>query len=210
MRTLHTTLTIPSQCPLCPHRRRGLATAAAYSSTSVSQASASSDTWDEAASGPFYRPSLLFTCGPFPQKSFLSLLILNSAPLSLLPVIFIRACITTWNDVFVCLFNAYLPSQIVGLFEDNHVCLIHHCKPKARFTEVLNTYLLNKWTKCDYYYAHFTEWLNHLFKLTHLESEGLDLNLDQENVCWVIWSEVKLLSRVRLFATPWTVAYQAP
>ena len=24
------------------------------------------------------------------------------------------------------------------------------------------------------------------------------------------WSEVKLLSRVRLFATPWTVAYQAP
>ena len=26
----------------------------------------------------------------------------------------------------------------------------------------------------------------------------------------VEWSEVKLLSRVRLFATPWTVAYQAP
>ena len=26
----------------------------------------------------------------------------------------------------------------------------------------------------------------------------------------VNWSEVKLLSRVRLFATPWTVAYQAP
>ena len=26
----------------------------------------------------------------------------------------------------------------------------------------------------------------------------------------VKWSEVKLLSRVRLFATPWTVAYQAP
>ena len=24
------------------------------------------------------------------------------------------------------------------------------------------------------------------------------------------WSEVKLLSRVRLFATPWTIAYQAP
>ena len=144
MRTLHTALTIPSQCILCPHCRRGLAPASAYSSTSVSQASASSDTSDEATSGPFYRPSLLFTCGPSPQKSFLSLLILNSAPLSLLPVIFIRACITTWNDVFVCLFNAYLPSQIVGLLEDNHVCLIHHCKPKACFTEVLNTYLLNK------------------------------------------------------------------
>ena len=26
----------------------------------------------------------------------------------------------------------------------------------------------------------------------------------------VKWSEVKLLSHVRLFATPWTVAYQAP
>ena len=26
----------------------------------------------------------------------------------------------------------------------------------------------------------------------------------------VKWSEVKLLSRVRLFATPWTVAHQAP
>ena len=30
-------------------------------------------------------------------------------------------------------------------------------------------------------------------------------------VTWVSRSgEVKLLSRVRLFATPWTVAYQAP
>ena len=32
--------------------------------------------------------------------------------------------------------------------------------------------------------------------------------------CWnnklMKWSEVKLLSRVRLFVTPWTVAYQAP
>ena len=32
--------------------------------------------------------------------------------------------------------------------------------------------------------------------------------------CWnnklMKWSEVKLLSRVRLFATPWTVADQAP
>ena len=34
--------------------------------------------------------------------------------------------------------------------------------------------------------------------------------------CWSLawrilkWSEVKLLSRVRLFATPWTVAYKAP
>ena len=28
--------------------------------------------------------------------------------------------------------------------------------------------------------------------------------------CWGFWSEVKSLSRVWLFATPWTVAYQAP
>ena len=28
--------------------------------------------------------------------------------------------------------------------------------------------------------------------------------------CAIQWSEVKLLSRVQLFATPWTVAYQAP
>ena len=28
--------------------------------------------------------------------------------------------------------------------------------------------------------------------------------------CWEKESEVKVLSRVRLFATPWTVAYQAP
>ena len=27
---------------------------------------------------------------------------------------------------------------------------------------------------------------------------------------WVKWSEVKSFSRVRLFATPWTVVYQAP
>ena len=31
-----------------------------------------------------------------------------------------------------------------------------------------------------------------------------------ENRNCIQWSEVKLLSRVRLFATPWTVAYQAP
>ena len=30
------------------------------------------------------------------------------------------------------------------------------------------------------------------------------------NLLRLWWSEVKLLSRVRLFATPWTVAYQAP
>ena len=29
-------------------------------------------------------------------------------------------------------------------------------------------------------------------------------------VFWMLWSEVKLLSHVLLFATPWTVAYQAP
>ena len=29
-------------------------------------------------------------------------------------------------------------------------------------------------------------------------------------ICLKKWSEVNLLSRVRLFATPWTVAYQAP
>ena len=29
-------------------------------------------------------------------------------------------------------------------------------------------------------------------------------------VCLLKWSEVKLLSRVRLFSTPWSVAYQAP
>ena len=28
--------------------------------------------------------------------------------------------------------------------------------------------------------------------------------------CCLVTSEVKLLSRVRLFVTPWTVAYQAP
>ena len=29
-------------------------------------------------------------------------------------------------------------------------------------------------------------------------------------LCFCPWSEVKLLSRVQLFATPWTVAYYAP
>ena len=28
--------------------------------------------------------------------------------------------------------------------------------------------------------------------------------------CWVKWNEMKSLSHVRLFVTPWTVAYQAP
>ena len=29
-------------------------------------------------------------------------------------------------------------------------------------------------------------------------------------IYWIFWSEVKLLSRVQFFATPWTVAHQAP
>ena len=29
-------------------------------------------------------------------------------------------------------------------------------------------------------------------------------------ILYMKWSEVKLLSHVQLFATPWTVAYQAP
>ena len=33
---------------------------------------------------------------------------------------------------------------------------------------------------------------------------------DHKRVLYLQWSEVKSLSRVRLFATPWTVAYQAP
>ena len=38
------------------------------------------------------------------------------------------------------------------------------------------------------------------------------LRLEEHLPSWseVKWSEVKSLSRVRLFATPWTVAYQAP
>ena len=35
-------------------------------------------------------------------------------------------------------------------------------------------------------------------------------NLEIRNQQDLIWSEVKSLSRVRLFATPWTVAHQAP
>ena len=32
----------------------------------------------------------------------------------------------------------------------------------------------------------------------------------QKKACWDVYCEVKLLSRVRLFVTLWTVAYQAP
>ena len=43
---------------------------------------------------------------------------------------------------------------------------------------------------------------------------GLVRSLQPPDILWihwrVKWSEVKSLSRVRLFATPWTVAYQAP
>lgn len=38
------------------------------------------------------------------------------------------------------LFNVYIPSQTVNLFEDSRICLIHHRLPTARFTEVLNKY----------------------------------------------------------------------
>lgn len=108
----------------------------AYSSVSVSQAFTSSDTLKGGLRAFLQALSPFHLWAISPEE--LSLIILNSAPLCLLRVIFIRTCITTWNDVFV------LPSQIVSLFEDNYVWLIHHCKPKARFTEVLNTYLLNK------------------------------------------------------------------
>ena len=32
----------------------------------------------------------------------------------------------------------------------------------------------------------------------------------QQQICWMMKVKVKSLSRVQLFATPWTVAYQAP
>ena len=45
-----------------------------------------------------------------------------------------------------------------------------------------------------------------LLKFLNLEIDVVTFQL----TCEVKWSEVKSLSRVRLFATPWTVAYQDP
>ena len=55
-----------------------------------------------------------------------------------------------------------------------------------------------------------------LLKYLNLEIDVVTFQLTCEvkwsEVKWseVKWSEVKSLSRVRLFATPWTVAYQDP
>ena len=63
-----------------------------------------------------------------------------------------------------------------------------------------------------HYWATFTS-LSYS-KNTYLLLEVLDhkLNLNPNAIPTVsrMWSEVKLLSCVQLFATPWTVAYQAP
>ena len=50
-----------------------------------------------------------------------------------------------------------------------------------------------------------------LLKYLNLEIDVVTFQLTSE-VKWseVKWSEVKSLSRVRLFATPWSVAYQDP
>ena len=45
-----------------------------------------------------------------------------------------------------------------------------------------------------------------LLKYLNLEIDVVTFQL----TCEVKWSEVKSLSRVWLFATPWTVAYQDP
>ena len=45
-------------------------------------------------------------------------------------------------------------------------------------------------------------------RLQRLRKEGSDLAVS--DLIEVKWSEMKSLSRVRLFATPWTLAYQAP
>ena len=45
----------------------------------------------------------------------------------------------------------------------------------------------------------------------HIGKEEVKLSLFADDmIVYMKWSEVKLLSRVWLFATPWTVAYQAP
>ena len=53
------------------------------------------------------------------------------------------------------------------------------------------------------------------FSLCQLHPQGWELSKgkelwDYKLPAWVKWSEVKLLSCVRLFATPWTLAYQVP
>ena len=53
-------------------------------------------------------------------------------------------------------------------------------------------------------------WECHIYKFHICDSEFVGLILKSEILdSYLAWSEVKLLSRVRLFATPWTVAYQA-
>ena len=56
---------------------------------------------------------------------------------------------------------------------------------------------------CFTMFASSVEKLNQLYEYTHTPNWS---------VCWseVKWSEVKSLSRVRLFVIPWTVAYKAP
>ena len=55
----------------------------------------------------------------------------------------------------------------------------------------------------------FFEGLNKYYVLTLFNLEPFETICLEVKVS-IKWSEVKLLSRVRLFATPWTVAYQDP
>ena len=43
-----------------------------------------------------------------------------------------------------------------------------------------------------------------------LPADTLPLSHQESPYCSMKWSEVKLLSHVQLFVTPWTIAYQAP
>ena len=49
-----------------------------------------------------------------------------------------------------------------------------------------------------------------LFALFNSTVISIDVVLFARFFSWSAWSEVKSLSHVRLFATPWTVAHQAP
>ena len=59
-------------------------------------------------------------------------------------------------------------------------------------------------------YALCSRCVHSVYVMVHIHGQKVKVQSPQHFPKYVKWSEVKSLSHVQLFATPWTVAYQAP
>ena len=88
---------------------------------------------------------------------------------------------------------------------------VHHQLPEPTQTHVHWVDDTNHWTKLVRY-LNLLSWISYFNRLDGCVRISSELLMAWETMrnTGMKWSEVKLLSHVRLFATPWTVAYKAP